>query len=447
MQEYPTPLPAATQILVQVGWRNTCGAPPPLTSPASTSRTGWELSHLFPNPISRVLSCSQILFPYPVPIFYSHVLFQYPIPISCSHILFRSPFPSPDPLFSFLFHESSTMSVPFRQLLQEHPTNHARFTGRRTGTDKDWAKRYEPISKLSVHTYVSPGQNGAERVTVADWDTALLPPMLDDQLRLGVSGERPNRRRHRLDSESDMALWFHTEVSNVVLAAWNQHPMVLQTCETKSGQHPADLEVVDVVYSHEFGNNKHPLLVGEFNRNLIDRGEWQAGVCRSQQSKVLSRELRGYAHKYGCTQVFCFDGQTMLLLQFRAAVLDAVREKDCVVDCWVIPRINAGGCTMREALYRLLVQGFRRCQGLCAVPGLTVAGHAPHRELFSGRPVFDDGTGSLSYEHPRNGGDGGFDREVEPNDGSVYWRYNGQPYTENGILVRDTFPMWAAPEN
>ncbi|KAL8296459.1 hypothetical protein RB597_005850 [Gaeumannomyces tritici] len=343
------------------------------------------------------------------------------------------------PLSFFLFPLPQTMSVPFSQLIQEASSNPAHFTGSKTATDKKWAKNFEVIIDLCVHTYSNVNEHG--RITIADWDTAMLPPFADDKLRMDALGERPNRRLHRLYAEPDMALWSHTEVSNVVLAAWNKYPAALQTSEAKAGIDASAAETVDVTYGLPAGG-RQPLVIGEFKRNLIDPEEWMAGSLTS--SKNLSKELRGYAYKYKCPQIFCFDGEVLLLLQFRAGNVEEIKSKHCPVDCWVIPRQSApGSCTMREGLHRLLVQGFRRVQSLAAVPNLLVNGHAPqYREFYLGRPVFAH-NGALSYEHPLDGNQGVFDREVDTNDGSVYWRLNKQPFfDQNNLLVRDIGAMW-----
>ncbi|KAK1749602.1 hypothetical protein QBC47DRAFT_465494 [Echria macrotheca] len=323
------------------------------------------------------------------------------------------------------------MPVPLSQLFQESPSNYAHFTGYTTATDKPWAKKYPPITELVVHTSVVVDEAGKEK-TIADWDTAMLPSFDDDRLRLNAHGERPNRRRYRLDTESDMALWFHTEVSNVVLAAWNDNPAAVQSCEAKPWTEEPISETVDVTYSLSAGD-KPPLAIGEFKRNLINVFEWRTGNLRISQR--LSRELRGYADKYKCPQIFCFDGETLLLLQFRADNHNDIARETCQVDCWVLPRENAaGGCTLRDGLHRLLVQGFRRCQGLLAVEHLSIKGYVPqYRELYSGRPVFCHAHGMLSYEHPETGQENNgrlLDRQVDANDGSFYWRCNGQPMVD-----------------
>lgn len=86
--------------------------------------------------------------------------------------------------------------------------------------------------------------------------------------------------------------------------------------------------------------------------------------------------------------LFCFDGEQLLLLQFRANT-SLEDTNDCPVDSWVIPRRNNNlGCTLRYAFHRLLIQGFPRCQGLSGLP-VSINGLTPVlRELFSGTPVF-----------------------------------------------------------
>ncbi|KAF4505566.1 hypothetical protein G6O67_007500 [Ophiocordyceps sinensis] len=88
-------------------------------------------------------------------------------------------------------------------------------------------------------------------------------------------------------------------------------------------------------------------------------------VSTRMRGKGLLHDFRGYAHKYECPQIFCFDGQTLLLLQFRAREPKDIAEADCAVDCWVIPRINRWGSTLRYALYRLLAA----CTRLPTPPG------------------------------------------------------------------------------
>jgi len=69
-----------------------------------------------------------------------------------------------------------------------------------------------------------------------------------------------------------------------------------------------------------------------------------------------------YADKYQCPQIFCFDGEWLLMLQFRAESPEGIKDLNCKIDGWLIPRVNGdNGVTLRYALYRFLAQGFRRC--------------------------------------------------------------------------------------
>ncbi|AEO63323.1 uncharacterized protein THITE_2108411 [Thermothielavioides terrestris NRRL 8126] len=338
------------------------------------------------------------------------------------------------------------MAVPVSQLLRQHSTNPVQYTGLTTNTDKKWAKEFHPITRLIGHTTL-----GADGETVyANFD-AMAPPLADDDFRVAKHAFPPNERRWRLETEEDCGVWFHTEVSNIVLPAWNDRPAVLQTCQSKPASTTKSIkENVDMIYALADSHlQKRPLVIGEWKRNIIRSKAWLAGNIGTAGTQVnLSRELRGYAVKYSCPHVFCFDGQYLLLLQFRAATKEDLKRQDCEVDCWVIPRINtAEGCTLRYAFYRFLAQGFRRCQGLSG--GRTpVNGFAPHsREWFSGIPIFQDEHGVLTYTHPQNTDEHAFYRELNVEDGSFYWCYNGDYLLDlNGALVRDTEPMWGFPE-
>jgi hypothetical protein len=145
-----------------------------------------------------------------------------------------------------------------------------------------------------------------------------------------------------------------------------------------------------------------------------------------------------YAYLYRCPQVFCFDNSTFLMLQFRAAKLDAIRDPDCTVDCWVFPRTNPGGMSLRSAFYSLLVQGFRRCQGLCSLSP-TLYNIAPdHREFYNGRPLWKINGGL-------KGKPWGHRRRVDPDYGAFYWtdaEGSEALVNEAGEKLWDTLNFW-----
>ncbi|KAK0610025.1 hypothetical protein B0T17DRAFT_593855 [Bombardia bombarda] len=325
------------------------------------------------------------------------------------------------------------MSTTVRHLVEEHPVNFVKETRYMSASSKDWANKYHPISNLIVRTSVD--NNG---ITWADFGGSFLPTLRDDEVRLSLPANRPNRRIWRMDMEADAAAWFHTEVSNVVLAGWIEQPTVLQASEMKALDENNVKEIVDTTYS--IGIKRHervPMVIGEFKRGLIDRWGWQGGRLSAVQQN-LSRELRGYAYKYSCLQMFCFDGMTLLILQFRAVKIDHMRDAKLAVDCWVIPRENEGGTTLRYALYRLLAQGFRRCQGLSAELA-EVGGVLPdRREFFSGVPLWLAKDKKLERRHPY-----GYYRDVYIGSGRLYWAYEDKAITDQqGSWVWDSVGFW-----
>jgi hypothetical protein len=115
------------------------------------------------------------------------------------------------------------------------------------------------------------------------------------------------------------------------------------------------------------------------------------------------------------------------MLQFRAKTADSISKDECKVDCWVIPRVNSGGCTLRSALYRLIVQGFRRCQGVYfAIGDTTLFGYSPaYRRFFSGEPVWeiDNGKGTTKPW--------GYYRVTDAATGAMFWVDENNVYVEH----------------
>jgi hypothetical protein len=183
------------------------------------------------------------------------------------------------------------MAVPISELLRQHPTNPVHYTGLTTGTDKKWARDFHPITRLIVHTTL-----GADRETVyADFDV-MATPLADDDARVSRLAYPPNERRWRLETEEDCGVWFHTEVSNIILPAWSDHPIVLQTCQSKPASTTESIkENIDMI--HALGDSrlqKLPLVIGEWKRNIIRFNAWQSGnIGPAGPQANLSRELRG----------------------------------------------------------------------------------------------------------------------------------------------------------
>ncbi|KAK5652623.1 hypothetical protein OQA88_10216 [Cercophora sp. LCS_1] len=165
------------------------------------------------------------------------------------------------------------------------------------------------------------------------------------------------------------------------------------------------------------------------------------GPLFSGIGKVVGGVKGLYADKYECPQIFCFDGATLLILQFQASERANIADAKCEVDCWVIPRRNDGGCTLRYALYRLLVQGLRKCQGLRSTD-VSLGGIRPFsRQFYSGRAVWE-ANGQNFGDHPQ-----GYVRAIDTTWGAFFWTSNGAPLLDNsGNKVWVTLSFWAPAE-
>ncbi|KAH6976633.1 hypothetical protein EDB80DRAFT_739934 [Ilyonectria destructans] len=330
------------------------------------------------------------------------------------------------------------MATTVASLISQHPTNPVKDTYKQSDSSKSWAKSYPPISRLRVHTSVQ----GPDSV-VANFDDAFLGEYDDESLRLNEPGYPPNYRKWRLDSEADGIQWFHTEISNIVLSAFASYPNVLQASHEKALSETRTDQTVDVSYSISHGKERMLLAIGEFKRGLLRRDQWQSGKIEAAQQSTLSRELRGYAHKYDCPQIFCFDNYSFLMLQFRARDKHDIKDAKCEVDCWIFPRENFHGSPLRYALYRLLVQGFRRCQGSRPMDVSLYAVRPSRREFYTGRPLWklEDGK---TYGSPW-----GHTRKVDPTHGAFFWTdTDGSTplLDQNDDRVWDTKAFWESDQ-
>ena len=63
-------------------------------------------------------------------------------------------------------------------------------------------------------------------------------------------------------------------MSDVILAAWANFPVITQTCHTKPLGEVNIPENVDSTYAIYVGNVRMPLVIGEMKRNLINGVIW-----------------------------------------------------------------------------------------------------------------------------------------------------------------------------
>lgn len=178
------------------------------------------------------------------------------------------------------------MSCTVFELLNQHPKNPVKATGLQSSSNKPWTKSYPAITKLNIHTSVQ-----GSGTVIASYETAFLETYEDENVRLDTTAYPPNYRQWRLNSEEDGIQWFHTEISNIVLAAFKDYPAVLQVSHEKPLSDAKFDQTVDCAYSIKHNGKRKHAAIGEFKRGLILADQWQNGKLGSGQAS-LSQELR-----------------------------------------------------------------------------------------------------------------------------------------------------------
>lgn len=171
-----------------------------------------------------------------------------------------------------------------RQLINMHSTNTVKETMMVSESRKGWVNEYPPITRIRLHSYTQPDGS-----VIADFDSVFLPLDTDDEVRLDAQAFPPNRRHYRLYSEEDGTAWFNNEVSNIVMTAFQDFPLITQQAQHRPKRGSG---VVDLAYCMHFGGQITNLVIGEFKRNLIRPEHWMDRKLTGDQS-LFSRELRG----------------------------------------------------------------------------------------------------------------------------------------------------------
>jgi hypothetical protein len=173
------------------------------------------------------------------------------------------------------------------ELILQHSVNNIHNPQYTSSTNKAWAAVYPAIDQLTVRTTVN--HDGAVHAT---FEPAFLPLSADEDRRTSAPAYPPNERFWRLETEADAEHWWHTEISDIVLAAWASRPCIVQTCHTTPLTDVNITENVDCTYAMYIGNERVPIAIGEMKRNLINADEWQSSRLSTGQQR-LARELRG----------------------------------------------------------------------------------------------------------------------------------------------------------
>lgn len=125
----------------------------------------------------------------------------------------------------------------------------------------------------------------------------------------------------------------------------------------------------------------------------------------------------------------------LLLVQFKVATSDDIKDVDVAVDVWIIPRFSnlATICTARYALYWMAWRGLMRVLGQQAVP-LHFNGWTRGFEYFSGRPYWELSGQKNTFTHP-----GGAIRKFSKDHGYFYWYHKDD---QTGMKVVPDVKMW-----
>lgn len=177
-------------------------------------------------------------------------------------------------------------------LIQQHPTNIVYQSEHTSASSKTWAQKYAPIRNFKLQTTVQ------EDGTVSGiFDGAFLGTCDDDTLRMKEPAYPPNAKFWRLAYEADGKNYFQAEISNIVLAAFSRHPLVIQAAEEKPLTDKSVTEAVDVTYSVKKDTTRMHIAIGEMKRCLVAPRDWETGHLRKQQQS-LSQELRGCVYTF-----------------------------------------------------------------------------------------------------------------------------------------------------
>ncbi|POR32477.1 hypothetical protein TPAR_07323 [Tolypocladium paradoxum] len=179
------------------------------------------------------------------------------------------------------------MSSSVATLIGQHPSNPCQDTHLISGSSKSWTKPFPYIANLIVHSRMQ-----SDQATQADF-RAFHPEYDDDSLRLQEHGNAPNERSYRMNSEEDGVTWFHTEVSNVVLAAFKRYPHIVQASHDRPMSESRDDHTVDVAYSVYTGGARKHMAIGEFKRGPISAKQWQQGKLTRHLRRACPRNFEG----------------------------------------------------------------------------------------------------------------------------------------------------------
>ncbi|GAW20271.1 hypothetical protein ANO14919_097720 [Xylariales sp. No.14919] len=261
----------------------------------------------------------------------------------------------------------------------------------------------------------------------------IFPPDSQGLLRfLGPEGEMDdlllskivhpvNQVQEDLQSEGDSVRVFNAYMGHPVQLAF-QRFLTLRSEVGPPGRTPYK-ETAD--FSWIYGDQC--VVVGELKRHgIINPNRWSGRLQPDGNRVWLSKELRGYCHRYRTPAVAAFDGRWLLILIFQANREEGLQDERCPVTSIIFDYKSP---LLRHCLFRLVCQQTRRCQAETA-PSLNLDGYTRRFVWWSGQPYWVDANNHIYRQHPNRHA-----RRLDPMNGAWYW------HTPNG-RVWDTAGLW-----
>lgn len=116
-----------------------------------------------------------------------------------------------------------------------------------------------PLDNMAVHSVVH-----LHHRKVTPYLKQLLPLYADDDARMQAPATSPNNRKRSPAIEADCELWFHTEISNVIMPAWAVgRPMMTQPSHIKPPHNSRTTQAVDLVYTMKYRGTSIVIAIGE----------------------------------------------------------------------------------------------------------------------------------------------------------------------------------------
>ncbi|KAI0966029.1 hypothetical protein F4678DRAFT_484569 [Xylaria arbuscula] len=308
--------------------------------------------------------------------------------------------------------------LPLRTILHETPLPFARFydlpgSGNPSVSLKNWASAYPEVQHQCFTLHFN--------LSLDEIHDHLGPENEMDQFLLSKSVYPLNRLQEELQNVGDSVRAFYTHISFPVQLAL-QGTMVQRSQAGPPG--PTNhRETADFVWIR----GDHCVVVGGLKRHgIIKQTSWENLLLDDANRTNLSKELRGYCHKYRTAAGVLFDGRYLLILLFQASAEQDLEAVDCPVKSFLFAHTNPN---LRYALFRIASLQVQRCQAQTAPP-LHLDGYTRLFAWWSGAPYWTDASGRTFPHHPH-----GYTRHFDRTNGAWYW------HTPHG-RVQDTAPLW-----